>query len=175
MSDSNSTDTGQGQGSARASDRPTALLEEYERCAEDMRNYDAMLYQIPSIGAVGLYVLAYLGGQDAGLPRAAVVIARIIGLVLMTALTFALLKQRYFQMARRQASLEIEQKLREGGFEVYGVPVTTREVARKGWTDVRVPLMRFLPVQRITAFDFLFWAMMALCVAAIGLVFEPFF
>jgi hypothetical protein len=99
-----------------------AAYRQYERCAEDWRLHQNLIWQIPSVAIAiigGILTVSYSFLN--GIPRA---ILLGIGSVLIFALTTALAKHRLGAQARSQFLLDLETET----FRVKQIPTTTKDI-----------------------------------------------
>lgn len=140
-----------------------ALLVQYERCAADVRNYDAMLWQIPSVGALVLYAVAFVASPKEGWDPYVALIGSFAGVVAMLSLTAALYKIRLLQMGRVASLKEIGLQI-INGTPFYAVPMETIDLIEKYPDDPGIKELIARPGYRVLckktkAFHWLLFAM----------------
>ena len=118
-----------------------ALLAEYKHCADDIRNLDSNIFQIPAIGGGLLYAFAYIA-SSAALPVWAQACTWLTCLFLIGSLTFGLKKHRYFQKCKVDDLARIILLLQAQGCQMYQLPirgpdVSARHPQAKGGSKVR--------------------------------------
>jgi hypothetical protein len=97
------------------------MLEQYKRCAEDIRHLDRLLWEIPfstMFTVSGLLSLAYGFLKDVNVVRIVLVILIVYAFIMM----FETIKIRFFQVARAIFAEEIEKT-----FSVKSIPVESMQ------------------------------------------------
>jgi len=87
-----------------------AFIAQYRECYQHLRAHDALVWQTPSIAATingALIVVAFRYIQDIIVRE----VLLLLGMVLTTALLYALIKHRYFLFIEQQSLTKIEKEL----------------------------------------------------------------
>jgi hypothetical protein len=115
---------------------------EYEHCAADIRNYDSVTYQFPTISAAILYAVAYVQifvhspNANSALPKWMPVLFWALAALLLASLTMGMFKHRRFQKSRVDALSDIVKQLRSLGGAMYEVPLTTSQIRDRWKSDI---------------------------------------